>query len=107
MKDGSSRRVAVEVMNVTGTIRDCIREQDRLEEIGDLIAGGRTQYGSQTFDQHLMDLVKEDIIDFEVAKAHANNPNDFDLKLRGFGDSKPDMGGSGGYSDSAIERYGS
>jgi twitching motility protein PilT len=106
-KDGKSRRVAVEVMNVTGTIRDCIREQDRLEEIGDLIAGGRTQYGSQTFDQHLMDLVKEGIVSFEVAKAHANNPNDFDLTLRGFGDSKPDMGGStGGFSEAAIERYG-
>jgi hypothetical protein len=29
-----------------------------------------------------MDLVRNDWVDFEVAKAAANNPGDFELKMR-------------------------
>ena len=72
--------VAVEVMLVTGAIRDCITDPERMEEIIGLIQEGREQYGSQTFDQHLMDLVKSGIVEFELAKAAANSPSDFDLK---------------------------
>ncbi|MFW5952246.1 MAG: type IV pilus twitching motility protein PilT [Gemmatimonadota bacterium] len=81
-KDGRGRIAAVEVMLATSTIRELIREPERTEEILDLIAGGREQYGSQTFDQHLADLVTEDLVDFEVAKNAATNPSDFELKLR-------------------------
>ncbi|MEX2526886.1 MAG: type IV pilus twitching motility protein PilT [Gemmatimonadota bacterium] len=80
-KDGNGRTVACEVMLGTGTILDCIRDANRTEEIPDLIAEGRSHYGSQTFDQHLMDLVKSGEVDFHVAKASASNPNDFDLKM--------------------------
>jgi twitching motility protein PilT len=81
-KDGKGRVVAAEVMVVTGTIRDAILDSEKTEEIFDLIAEGREQYGSQTFDQHLMDLVRHDWVDFEVARAAANNPGDFELKMR-------------------------
>ena len=81
MKEGAGRVVAAEVMAVTGTIRDCIRDPNRMDEIYELIEKGRSHYGSQSFDQHLMDLVKSDQVDFEVAKAAANNPTDFDLKM--------------------------
>jgi twitching motility protein PilT len=46
------------------------------------MAEGREQYGSQTFDQHLMELVQDDMVAFEVAKAAATNPSDFELKMR-------------------------
>jgi twitching motility protein PilT len=72
-------------MRVTGTIRDCIRDHNRLDEIADLIEEGRDQYGSQSFDQHLMELVKSGQVEFKVAKAAANNPTDFDLKMNTFG----------------------
>jgi len=91
-KQGGGRVAAVEVMRATGTIRDCIKDKDRLEEIFDLIEEGRSQYGSQTFDQHLMDLVNDGTVEFKVAKAAANNPADFDLKMNTFG------GGSAGSS---------
>lgn len=81
-RDGKGRVVACEVMVVTGTIRDAILDPERMPEIFDLIAEGRDQYHSQTFDQHLMDLVRGDMVDFEVAKLAANNPGDFELKLR-------------------------
>ncbi len=92
--DGKGRRVACEVMLVTGTIRDCIIDPDRMDEIHDLVADGREQYGSQTFDQHLMDLVRNNEISFEMAMAAANNPNDFDLKMNVFGSSSSSSGAS-------------
>jgi twitching motility protein PilT len=76
----------MEIMPITATIRDCIRDPNRMEEISDLIEEGRDHYGSQSFDQHLMDLVSAGIVDFEVAKSAANNPADFDLKMNMFGD---------------------
>jgi Tfp pilus assembly ATPase PilU len=81
-KDGKGRVVAAEIMVVTGTIRDAILDPEQTNEIFDLIAEGREQYGSQTFDQHLMDLVRGDMSDFEVAMAAANNPGDFELKMK-------------------------
>ncbi|MEJ2217519.1 MAG: type IV pilus twitching motility protein PilT [Gemmatimonadota bacterium] len=81
-KDEIGRVAACEIMVATSTIRDLIRDPERLEEIADLIAEGREQYRSQTFDQHLMDLVHENVVEFDVAKSAANNPSDFELKMR-------------------------
>jgi twitching motility protein PilT len=80
-KDGKGRVLAAEVMVVTGTIRDCIADPTRVEEIREHIAEGRTTYGMQTFDQCLMELVQQDKVDFAVAKAAATNPGDFELKM--------------------------
>jgi Tfp pilus assembly ATPase PilU len=56
-------------------------DRERIDEILDLIHDGREQYGSQTFDQYLMDLVNDGTVAFEEAKAAANSPSDFDLKM--------------------------
>ncbi len=85
--DDRGRVVACEVMLVTGTIKDCIQDADRVEEVNDLIEEGRSHYGSQSFDQHLAELVQAGMVDFDTAKAAANNPNDFDLKMNFFGES--------------------
>ncbi len=87
-RKAGGRVAAVEVMLMTSTIRDCVRDADRMEEITDLIEEGKDHYGSQTFDQHLQELVRTGIVQFEVAKSAANNPADFDLKMNMFGDSK-------------------
>ena len=81
-KDSAGRVVAAEVMIVTSTIRDAILDKEKVYEIPDLMAEGSEQYGSQTFDQHLMKLFSEDMITFEVAKAAATNPSDFELRVR-------------------------
>ena len=81
-KHGRGRIVAAEVMLVTATIRDAMLDKEKSGEIYDLIGEGREQYGSQTFDQHLMDLVNSDQVSFETAMAAANNPADFELKMR-------------------------
>jgi twitching motility protein PilT len=84
------RCAAMEIMPVTATIRDCIADPARMDEIPDLIDEGRDHYGSQSFDQHLMELVRSGLVDFRVAKAAANNPTDFDLRMNMFGDPSAD-----------------
>jgi twitching motility protein PilT len=109
-KTGKGRVAACEVMVVTGTIRDCIKDPARTHAIPDLIEEGRSHYGSQSFDQHLMDLVKEDRVDFEIAKMNANNPTDFDLKMNMFGptggDEKEGDLQQGGLADEMGDMFG-
>ncbi len=81
-KTGRGRIAACEVLIATGAVRDAVLDPDRTGEIPDLIAQGREQYGSQTFDQHLMDLVSQDLVSYEAAHAVATNPSDFELKMR-------------------------
>jgi len=104
-RKAGGRVAAVEVMLMTSTIRDCVRDPDRMEEISDLVEEGKDHYGSQSFDQHLMALVESDAVSFEVAKAAANNPADFDLKMNMFGDPRSARAGKrpGGTQDLADE----
>jgi twitching motility protein PilT len=81
-KDGHGRVAALEVMIVTAAIRDLIVDPSRTSEIRDYIADGRDQYGMQTFDQHLMDLVADDVVEFATAMANASNPADFELQMK-------------------------
>ncbi len=83
--DGGGRVVAVEVMIMTPTIRELILDPDRIAEVRDYIADGRQQYGMQTFDQHLGDLVTAKQISFETALAASSRPSDFQLHMQTFG----------------------
>jgi twitching motility protein PilT len=82
--DGNGRAVAAEILVVTPAVRDMIADGRRIGEIRDYIADGRDQYGMQTFDQHLTDLVQAGEVTFETAMAAATNPSDFELKMRMF-----------------------
>jgi len=82
--DGKGRAVAAEVLVVTPAVRDMIADGKRIGEIRDYIAEGRDQYGMQTFDQHLADLVQSGEVTFDTAMAAATNPSDFELKMRMF-----------------------
>ncbi len=83
-KDGHGRVAALEVMIVTPALRELILDKERTGEIRDAIAAGREQYGMQTFDQHLADLVQADLVEFEVAAAAAAKPSDFESKMKTF-----------------------
>ncbi len=82
--NGKGRAVAAEIMINTPSIKDIILEGTRIGEIKDFISDGREQYGMQTFDQCLTDLVTSGEVTFEIAKAAASNPSDFELKMRMF-----------------------
>lgn len=83
-RSGQGRVVAVEVMINTPAIKELILDGSRIGEVKDFIAEGRDQYGMQTFDQCLADLVANGEVTFDVAKAAASNPSDFELKMRMF-----------------------
>ena len=105
-KDGG-RVAAMEIMPVTATIRDCIRDPVRMDDISNLIADGKDHYGSQTFDQHLMDLVKSGVVDFQVAMAAASNSADFDLKMNMFNDpAGGEKAGDGNMQDEITQIFG-
>jgi len=80
-----SRAAAVEIMLNTGTISECIADEDRTKEIPDHMAKGRLTHGTQTFDQAVLDLVQRDIVDKEVALRYVNNPDELELRLSGIG----------------------
>ncbi|PKL94034.1 MAG: type IV pili twitching motility protein PilT [Gemmatimonadetes bacterium HGW-Gemmatimonadetes-1] len=80
--DGTGRAVAVEVMRNTATICECIADPDRTAEIRDFISAGRSQYGMQTFDQHLMELYQSGVLTLEVARGAATSPADFERNLQ-------------------------
>jgi twitching motility protein PilT len=78
---GQGRVVAAEVMVITPTIRDLIVE-NRVSEVRDYIADGHVQYGMQTFDQHLTELVNTGEVSFETALGAATRPSDFELNFK-------------------------
>ena len=105
-RKAGGRVAAMEIMPVTGTIRDCIKDKTRIDEISELIEKGKDHYGSQTFDQHLMDLVNSGAVEFEVAKSAANNPADFDLKMNMFKDPRSSKGGGHDLKEEMSNMYG-
>jgi twitching motility protein PilT len=81
--DGKGRVPALEVLISTARVRECIGDKDRTKEIHDAIAKGYTTYGMQTFDQSLMQHVKQQHVTYEEALKHVSNPDDFALRFRG------------------------
>src|SRR5712692_2810603 len=81
--DGKGRVPAVEVMIMTGLVRESIREKVKTPQIPTVIAAGQAQYGMQTFDQSLLGLYREELVTYETARDAATNPDDFDLKVKG------------------------
>jgi len=77
----NKRTAAMEILVKTPRIKDLIM-QDRDNEIKDTLEEGKEIYGTQSFDQHLVDLVIGGRIDEETAKDYATNKDDFVLKLR-------------------------
>jgi len=79
--DGEGMVVAVELMKVTGSIEEAIKNPEETAILKDLIERSRSQYGMISFDQSLTDLYKGELITFDVAKRNATSPGDFERAL--------------------------
>jgi twitching motility protein PilT len=79
-KKQTGRVPAVEAMQCTRSIQECIKDPTKTSEITDFITRGRTEL-MQSFDQHLLDLLRANKISTETALAAASNPADFRTKL--------------------------
>lgn len=81
--DGTGRVLAAEILVMTPAVREVLADFARMGEMRSALADGRAEYGTQTLDQHLADLVISGQVSFEVALSLANNSLDFELQLRG------------------------
>lgn len=78
---------AVEVLRMTRAIQDCIKDPSKTGDIQGYMIKGAEMYGMQTFNEHLIRLLRDEVIDIEVAKASTDNPAEMERALM--------MGGSG------------
>jgi len=69
--------LATEVLMRSPTTTDCIRDANRLRAMTAALEKGTSEYGSHSFDQILMGLVKDGMVTMETAKAHVHSANDF------------------------------
>jgi twitching motility protein PilT len=81
--DGKGRVAAVEILKATARIKEMIEDKDRTKEIPDAIAQGNVAYGMQTFDQSLMNLVRQGHVTYQEALRQTSNPDDFALRYQG------------------------
>ncbi len=79
--DTQGRVVAMEIMVCTLTAQELIKDPARTAELKDYIERSREMYGTQSFDQHLIELYQGGVISLETAKAAATNPADFERAL--------------------------
>jgi len=82
-KDGK-RIPGVEILKKTARIEQLIAEK-RDAEIVDALFDGKEIYGTQTFDQSLLDLLRRDKITEKTALEYATSPADMKLKIQGVG----------------------
>jgi twitching motility protein PilT len=74
------RVAAVEVMVNTARIADLIREPEKTHGMTEAIEEGGYHH-MQSFAQHLVELVVDDVVELEVAAAAATNRHDFEIAV--------------------------
>jgi len=78
---GGGRAPAIEIMIANGRIRDCVLDPEKTQEVHDIVEQSG-YYGMQTFDQSLIQLYRMQLVTLHDARSAANNPHDFELKLK-------------------------
>ena len=75
------RTAAMEILVKTPRIKELIL-QNRDNEIKDALEEGKKVYNTQSFDQHLVDLVLNGKVNEQTAMEYASSKDDFALRLR-------------------------
>jgi len=79
-KKQNGRVPAVEIMRSTRMIQECIKDPAKTHELTEYLERSRSD-GMQSFDQHLLDLLRANKVSAETAMNHASNPTDLKTKL--------------------------
>jgi twitching motility protein PilT len=74
----------MEVCVNTGRVADAIVDPDKTSTITSLITEG-SFYGMQSFDQHLVALIRDGVITLDAAMLASTNPHDLTVELRRLG----------------------
>jgi len=81
MKSGKQRIVALEIMIKNSVVKHFILDPSHWSEIPRAMEEGHNLYGSQSFDQHLQQMVEDDLIHYDEAQANAVFHEDFALRM--------------------------
>ena len=81
--NGGRRVLATQLLFMTPYVRESILDNGSFDNLNEALRKGRDQYGTQTYDQSLADLVLANEVAFEMAIKLASNPLDLELQLRG------------------------
>ncbi|MBA7617361.1 Twitching mobility protein [subsurface metagenome] len=81
-KDGTGRIPATEILVSTPTIREYLLDEIKTMLIPEAVSDGQ-QYNMHSFDQNIMSLYKDGIIDLQTALDNSTNPDEFKMRLRG------------------------
>jgi twitching motility protein PilT len=79
--DGAGRVPALEIMIVNGRIQQTIIDPSRGTDILQVIREGE-YYGMQSFDQALVNLLEQGVIDLRAATQASSNPHDLRVALQ-------------------------
>jgi twitching motility protein PilT len=82
--DGNGRVPAVEVMVMNGRLAECLLNEEPTSVMREVIADGEF-YGMQTFNQSLVSLYADGLVDFQTAMKASNQPHDFILAAKQMG----------------------
>ncbi len=82
--DGLGRCLAIEIMVNTGRVAEAIADADKTSTLTDLIKEGGF-YGMQTFDHHLVTLIRDGVVSMDEGLGAASNPHDLTVELRRLG----------------------
>jgi twitching motility protein PilT len=85
--DRPGRVPLVEVLTSTATVRECLGDQEKMHLLQGLLEDDRGTHGMQTFDQSILELLRQGLISFETAMENATNPHDVEMAIRGINSS--------------------
>ena len=90
----AGRVPAIEILLGTPSVKEMVLE-GRTRELPQALEDGHEYYGTQTFNQSLVQLVRDGVIDYEDGLAAADNPDELKLALRGITKGVNNMAGFG------------
>ncbi len=83
INEEDGRVLAAEVLVQSSTVNACIINPEKTYLLTETMEKSYSQYGMQTFDMALYNLLLDEKIDREVALATSSNPTKLDLRLKG------------------------
>ena len=81
---GGGRVATIECLVMTARLHEFLVDPAKTKMIEDAIAEG-VYYGMQTFDQHLLALYRDGLVEFRDAMSAATSPHDFKIAVRAAG----------------------
>src|SRR5690242_9467548 len=74
-KNDDGRVPAVEILIAAPAIRECLKDSERMSQLKRIMSDGRRDLGSQTYEQHLEDLVETGHISGETRRLAQPRPD--------------------------------